>query len=93
MDFSNPIEENGLDVEACALLDGPCQSSPCSNGATCIGLGNSFQCRCPVQFSGELCEERMRLILFVCLCVRVCPCVHASFMTVFFYYRVFAIVY
>ena len=98
VDFSNPIEANGMDVEACALLDGPCQSSPCSNGATCIGLGNSFQCRCPVQFSGELCEERTCLILF-CLsmhvCAHVCVLYVYTYVCLFVtvcYIRIFAIV-
>ena len=84
VDFHNPIEQNGMDVRTCALLDVPCQSSLCSNGATCIGLGDSFQCRCPVRFSGELCEEGLCnvTVMVVCcftssVCVCVCVCVRA----------------
>ena len=57
VDFGNPIEQHDVDLDTCALLDVPCQSSPCSNGGTCVGLGDSFQCRCPVRFSGETCDE------------------------------------
>ena len=81
VDFTNPIEQSGMDVRTCALLDGPCQSFPCSNGATCIGLGDSFQCRCPVRFSGELCDEGLCTVLLLCthacsVCVCVCVCVY-----------------
>ena len=65
IDFTNPIEQTGMDVRTCALLDGPCQSLPCMNGATCIGLRDSFQCRCPIRFSGELCEEGLCNVLLI----------------------------
>ena len=57
IDFHNPIEQNGTEEGRCTLLDGPCLSSPCSNGGTCIGLGDTFQCRCPQQYAGLTCEE------------------------------------
>lgn len=57
VDFGNPIEEHDVGLDSCTLLDVPCQSLPCSNGGTCVGLGDSFQCRCPVRFSGETCDD------------------------------------
>ena len=81
VDFANPIEQSGMDMDTCALLDAPCQSSPCSNGATCIGAGDSFQCRCPVRFSGELCEEGLcnvtvRLCVILECFASVCVCMY-----------------
>ncbi|XP_051780732.1 zonadhesin, like [Erpetoichthys calabaricus] len=37
--------------------DGPCLSSPCNNGGTCLEEGNGFKCICPSGFKGMLCEE------------------------------------
>lgn len=79
MDFTNPIEQSGMDMGTCGLLDGPCQSFPCLNGATCIGLGDSFQCRCPIRFSGELCEEGL---CTVDDCVYACTYVYMSCVSV-----------
>lgn len=35
----------------------PCNSQPCSNGATCTALDSvSFICSCPLAFTGNLCQ-------------------------------------
>lgn len=36
-----------------------CSPNPCSNGATCTDLGNSFRCSCPPGFTGERCETNI----------------------------------
>lgn len=33
-----------------------CSSGPCSNGGTCLSLGQTFTCLCPKGFSGLTCE-------------------------------------
>lgn len=34
----------------------PCANNPCSNGGTCMVVGDSFQCNCPPNFKGPRCE-------------------------------------
>uniref|UniRef100_A0A8C6SPB6 Coagulation factor VII n=1 Tax=Neogobius melanostomus TaxID=47308 RepID=A0A8C6SPB6_9GOBI len=36
-----------------------CSSGPCSNGATCVDLGQDFTCLCPEGFSGLRCDLGM----------------------------------
>lgn len=38
----------------------PCETlRPCQNGGTCKALGGSYQCYCPLGFSGTNCEDGM----------------------------------
>ncbi|XP_065886330.1 protocadherin Fat 1-like isoform X2 [Dysidea avara] len=64
IDFHNPIEQSGTEEGRCALLDGPCLSFPCFRGGTCIGSGDSFECRCPQQYTGTTCEQDSTSALF-----------------------------
>ena len=83
VDFGSPIEQDGVDLDTCALLDDLCHPEPCSNGGTCVGLGDTFRCRCPVRFSGETCDEgKFIFAMIVCYitiicCLYVCMCVCA----------------
>ena len=33
-----------------------CASNPCQGGATCKDVGANFECTCPVERTGQLCE-------------------------------------
>ncbi|VDI40497.1 Hypothetical predicted protein, partial [Mytilus galloprovincialis] len=35
----------------------PCDDEPCRNGGTCIEVGESFNCDCPIGFNGSKCED------------------------------------
>ncbi|XP_071177358.1 fibropellin-3-like isoform X2 [Mytilus edulis] len=34
-----------------------CDDEPCRNGGTCIEVGKSFNCDCPIGFNGSKCED------------------------------------
>jgi len=36
----------------------PCDSYPCLNGGTCNNIGGSFDCDCPIGWTGWRCEIR-----------------------------------
>ena len=38
------------------LILAPCSSNPCKNDGSCKINGGSYQCDCPVGFSGIQCE-------------------------------------
>ena len=40
-----------------AEKDDSCTSVSCLNGGTCIGRGDVFECQCPPEYSGNLCER------------------------------------
>ena len=42
-----------------ATASGPCSSSPCENGGTCVNVGTTdFFCNCPEDYDdGETCSE------------------------------------
>lgn len=47
---------DGFEGPTCEEAVSACASSPCFNGARCVGLEDgSFQCICPAGFTGELC--------------------------------------
>ncbi|XP_076253721.1 eyes shut [Rhynchophorus ferrugineus] len=46
--------ENGYEISECASL--ACLSNPCQNGASCISVGDKWNCRCRNGFLGEMCE-------------------------------------
>jgi len=33
-----------------------CNSRPCRNGATCMDVGNTFNCTCVPGFTGTICD-------------------------------------
>ncbi|GFS04602.1 sushi, von Willebrand factor type A, EGF and pentraxin domain containing 1, mRNA protein [Elysia marginata] len=49
----------------------PCDSSPCENGGSCLNSNetNSYQCYCPLGYSGPLCGDLLTLCRGV-------PCIH-----------------
>ena len=34
-----------------------CNASPCLNGATCEVWNNTYQCKCPVRYTGRNCQQ------------------------------------
>ena len=38
------------------IFSGPCDVNPCQNGGTCSLNGETFECTCPVRFTGMRCE-------------------------------------
>ncbi len=34
-----------------------CTQVTCMNGGTCVGRGDVFECICPPEYSGDLCER------------------------------------
>jgi hypothetical protein len=44
----------------------PCAENPCLNGAACISNGyGGFTCQCPPGYSGQRCEGRKTLSIFI----------------------------
>uniref|UniRef100_T1HCE3 Uncharacterized protein n=1 Tax=Rhodnius prolixus TaxID=13249 RepID=T1HCE3_RHOPR len=50
---------DGIDVSECESL--ACLSSPCQNSATCIEIGQKWNCLCPSGFLGDMCERSVCL--------------------------------
>ena len=48
--------ESGLGVGECNSSSG-CNGNPCLNGGTCVPVGNSFACECPLSHMGPLCAS------------------------------------
>ena len=47
--------ESGLNVGECNSSS--CEGGPCMNNGTCVSLGNSFVCECPLSHSGPFCAN------------------------------------
>nr|ACI49172.1 hypothetical protein Csp3_JD01.004 [Caenorhabditis angaria] len=39
-----------------ALTSSPCSEMPCGNGGSCVVQGKSFECICPMRYSGDKCQ-------------------------------------
>ena len=39
----------------------PCMSTPCLNGGTCRNLGSSYECDCPDEWEGIVCQARRNI--------------------------------
>ncbi|NXO01699.1 CRUM1 protein, partial [Rhinopomastus cyanomelas] len=50
--------QHGSLVSGC-ISDDTCKSEPCQNGGRCTVTWNDFQCSCPANHTGKLCEERV----------------------------------
>ena len=42
---------------------GACEPNPCKNGAKCIPNGKSYDCLCPVRFTGPTCASKYKYII------------------------------
>ena len=61
-----------------AEKDDSCTSVNCLNGGTCIGRGDVFECQCPPEYSGSLCERcKFKLTIIVFFTVNKCKCSRA----------------
>ncbi|KAM4607826.1 protein crumbs homolog 2-like [Polymixia lowei] len=54
--YRSSTQENVLDG---CQSDETCKGEPCLNGGQCEVTWNDFQCDCPVNFSGRICETRL----------------------------------
>ncbi|XP_024082772.1 protein eyes shut isoform X2 [Cimex lectularius] len=50
---------DGLEVSECESL--ACLSNPCQNSATCIEIGQKWNCLCPSGYFGNMCEKSVCL--------------------------------
>lgn len=51
----------GYTGKICEEETDPCESSPCQNGAKCVGNQTQFRCDCQMGYSGERCQHPMDL--------------------------------
>ncbi|XP_065195245.1 uncharacterized protein LOC135826568 [Sycon ciliatum] len=47
----------GLTGTLCETRMSPCSSLPCASNATCAASGESYLCRCPVGYEGDVCNK------------------------------------
>ncbi|KAL0271771.1 UNVERIFIED_CONTAM: hypothetical protein PYX00_008763 [Menopon gallinae] len=48
----------GFTGVTCDIINS-CDSNPCLNGGTCEPSGDTFRCKCRMQFTGQFCEDRI----------------------------------
>ena len=65
------------------LTKGPCERTPCQNGAQCTDISlTDYTCQCPFGFDGRNCENRIRSkASFFCLELVLCTLIHSKLHT------------
>ncbi|KAI1900651.1 hypothetical protein AGOR_G00052110 [Albula goreensis] len=54
-------------VQQGCLSDDTCQVGPCQNGGKCTITWNDFACKCPLNFTGRMCETRVWCVSDPCV--------------------------
>ncbi|ELU10834.1 hypothetical protein CAPTEDRAFT_223648 [Capitella teleta] len=68
-------DDINLAVHIDECMDNPCDSSPCQNDGTCMALQTTYQCICPLKYSGLTCTVEQTLACESFPCAEGATCV------------------
>lgn len=56
IDFSEALAKENLS-DGCRFADAQCDTNPCANDGTCVGVWGTHYCKCTPAFAGESCTK------------------------------------